>query len=286
MGGAFRRDERSHYDEFGKVALDAGFDPEEARKVREEFGSRFGFGGGASRAGPEDGFHFADIDDLLGQMFARQEGAGPTRQFRGADLEASLDLEFLEAVRGGEKRLTLGRAGFRRNDDGHGHDSKFPLASVPTVAFVCPVKAHRESRWTRGDLWVSLRIRPHPVFRRDGKNLSLDLPITVREAIAGCRSGGSHARRPRAAHDSSGYRWRKTTSAQGQRRAGIWKGGGGDLLVRVQIKVPKDLDEEPRPRSKRLSPSRSEYSEGALLMSGRRIRTEEVLLFLGVRETR
>ena len=63
---------RSHYDEFGELSLDAGFDPEEAKRVREEFGSHFGFGGARSGAGSEDSFHFGDIDDLLGQMFGQQ----------------------------------------------------------------------------------------------------------------------------------------------------------------------------------------------------------------------
>jgi len=103
---------RRNYDEFGAISLEAGFDAEKARQAREAFGNRFGTGG---RPGAEsfEEFEFGDLDDLLGRYFSGGGARGGPRgnlRMRGPDIEATLELDFLDAVRGGEQRLTLARA--------------------------------------------------------------------------------------------------------------------------------------------------------------------------------
>jgi DnaJ-class molecular chaperone len=90
---------RRNYDEFGEVSLQGGFDAEQARRAREAFGARFG---GSSGGGPQFGggepFEFGDLDDLLGRFgFGGRGGAGRAG-LRGSDLEAQLELDFLEAA--------------------------------------------------------------------------------------------------------------------------------------------------------------------------------------------
>ena len=100
-------EKRRNYDEFGEIALQGGFDAEKARRAREAFGARFGGepgGAGYEFRGGEP-FEFGDLDDLLGRFgFGGRGGAGRAG-LRGSDLEASLELDFLEAARGGEKRV-------------------------------------------------------------------------------------------------------------------------------------------------------------------------------------
>src|SRR5262249_30073795 len=102
---------RRNYDEFGAISLEAGFDAEKARQAREAFGSRFGTGARPGAEGFAEEFEFGDLDDLMGRFFAGRGERGRGMRMRGPDLEASLELDFLEAVRGGEKRLTLDPGG-------------------------------------------------------------------------------------------------------------------------------------------------------------------------------
>lgn len=235
---------RKDYDEFGEVSLESGFDADEARRVREEFGARFGYGGQSAGRTTGDDFHFGSIDDLLGRMFSREDGGRPERRFQGADLEASLEIDFLEAVEGGEKRLSLGRP----NADGSisnevvtirippGVDSKgrlrVPGKGAPGIGGGPP-----------GDLWVSLRVHPHPVFERDGRNLTLKLPISVREATLGATVDvptlDGRAKLTIPAGTDSGTRLRLRTKGVPATRGR----SPGDLIVRVEIEVPKKLDD-------------------------------------------
>jgi curved DNA-binding protein len=230
---------RRNYDEFGAISLEAGFDAEKARRAREAFGNRFGTG---ARPGAEsfEQFEFGDLDDLMGRYFGgRGEGRGI--RLRGPDLEASLELDFLDAVRGGEQRLTVatgpGGAGGEtitvRIPPGvdTGGRLRIPGKGGPGIGGGPP-----------GDLQISLRVRPHPVFRREGRDLSFDLPIGVFEAIRGAKvevptlDGRATLTIPPGT--DSGTRLRLRGKGVPDPRGGP----PGDLFARVQIRVPRQLD--------------------------------------------
>ncbi len=228
---------RRDYDEFGEVSLEAGFDADQARHAREAFGTRFGTGGFPGAGAGE--FEFGDLDDLMGRFFGGGDRASGFRA-PGQDIEAALELDFADAIQGGEKRLTLGRpegpetirvripAGV---DDGG--RLRVPGKGAPGMGGGPP-----------GDLWVRLRVRPHRRFRRDGRDLHLDVPVTVTEAIRGAAvevptlDGRVTLRVPPAT--DSGTRLRL-------RGKGVPAGGGrpaGDLIVRIEIRVPRELDDD------------------------------------------
>ena len=251
---------RSNYDEFGEIALETGFDAEAARHARDSFGS--GFGRGQSF---ETGFGRGGLEDLFGQMFSgggRREAGGFAMP--GHDAEARLELEFVEAAFGGEKSLTLTRAGVNGSSAPETIKVRIPAGVDSGGRLRIPGKGGPGiGGGPPGDLWVTLRVRPHPFFQRDGSNLSLDLPITVTEAIRGADivvpTLDSTVVLTVPPGTSSGTRLRL-------KKKGIRRPGGaepGDLFVRVQIRVPQDLDEsaeaaldelarfeEPEPRSK------------------------------------
>ena len=233
---------RRNYDEFGAISLEAGFDAEKARQAREAFGSRFGTGGrpGAESSGEE--FEFGDLDDLMGRFFGGRAEGGRGIRMRGADLEASLELDFLEAVRGGEHRLTLGRGGAGESEAitvrippgvDTGGRLRIPGRGAPGVGGGPP-----------GDLFVVLRVRPHRVFRREGRNLTFDLPISVAEAIRGAKvevptlDGRATLTIPPGT--DSGTRLRLRGKGVPDPRGGT----PGDLFARIQIRVPRHLDDD------------------------------------------
>ena len=101
-------EKRRNYDEFGEVSLEAGFDAKHAREARERFESRFGRGaqsGGFTPPGAES-FEFGDLDDLLGRYF-RSRGEEADFRARGSDVAASLELDLLDALRGGTQTLVF-----------------------------------------------------------------------------------------------------------------------------------------------------------------------------------
>jgi len=99
-----------------------------------------------------------------------------------------------------------------------------------------------------GDLYVSVQVRPHPVFTRDGDDLHLVVPIAVHEAALGAKvdvpalEGTARLRVPPGTQSGQKFRLRErgVPSARDGRR--------GDLVVEVRLVLPKSLDE----RSKEL----------------------------------
>jgi len=244
-------EKRRNYDEFGEVSLEGGFDPEAARRAREAFGARFGGGfgpgpggGGAFSFGDEP-FEFGDLEDLLGRLRGTGHRRRGTRGLRGQDLEATLELDFLEAARGGEKRLTLqvpDPGGFPRTET-------VTIRIPPGVADGGRIRLRGKGGpgiggGPRGDLLATVRVRPHPVFRREGLDLHVTVPITVTEAVRGAKvevptlEGRATVTIPPGSDGGRRLRLR----GKGVRDPG--GGPPGDLYVTLQIRVPRNLDAE------------------------------------------
>jgi curved DNA-binding protein len=243
-------EKRRAYDEFGDVSLQGGFDPEAARRARDAFGSRFGGGrGGAGGAGGP--FEF-DVDDLVGDLFSRRGwstrggpgGAGAFRM-RGADLDAQLSLSLREAARGVEQRLVLQRP----QADGSLRSETVTVRIPAGVADGGRIRVAGKGGaggggGPAGDLYATIRIEADPVFRLDGRDLHLDLPVTVREAVLGAKvevptlEGRATLQIPPGT--DSGRRLR----LRGKGMPNPGRGAAGDLYVTVQIRVPRELDDD------------------------------------------
>src|SRR4051812_2266782 len=107
---------RKLYDEFGEAGVASGFDAEKARSYKQwqEQASRArpGGGGGAGGFGTQE-FDFEDLGGIfggLGGMFGGARGrAARTGPQRGNDIEAAMDIDFLDAVRGFQTAFTIDR---------------------------------------------------------------------------------------------------------------------------------------------------------------------------------
>jgi molecular chaperone DnaJ len=99
-----------------------------------------------------------------------------------------------------------------------------------------------------GDLFVTVRVAPHPVFRRDGDDLHIVVPVSIHEAALGAKilvpslEGQARVRIPPGTQSGQRFRLRErgVPSARSGRR--------GDLVVEIRLVLPKVLDE----RSKEL----------------------------------
>jgi curved DNA-binding protein len=238
-------DKRRDYDEFGEASLQAGFDADRARAEREHFSSRFGSPG---NGGFGESFEFSGIDDLLRQF----QGQGQARRgggfrMRGSDLESAMTLGFMEAVRGGERRITITRP----RADGSAFEETVTVRIPPGVTdggkLRIPGKGGEGAGGgPPGDLSVRVRVEEHPVFRRNGRNLEFDLPITLAEAVAGAQvevptlDGRATLAIPAGTNSHARLRLR------GKGLPNASGGEPGDLLARIKIIVPKDVPAELR----------------------------------------
>jgi DnaJ-class molecular chaperone len=95
----------------------------------------------------------------------------------------------------------------------------------------------------RGDLYVTFEVTPHPTFRRDGRDLSVDVPISIFEAALGTRRSVTNAYGERIritipAGSQPGDRLR--LKGQGVRT----DEGTGDLYAELKVTVPRNLTDE------------------------------------------
>ncbi len=136
-------------------------------------------------AGGEGARHYsseASFDDLGGifsDLFGRgREGERGHFKMRGGDVRYHLKVDFLEAARGATKRVTL--------PDGSTLDVKVPEGVRNGQTIRLRGKGQPGiGGGPPGDAFVEIDVLPHPVFRREGDDIVIDLPITIDEAVLG-----------------------------------------------------------------------------------------------------
>ncbi|MEE8536374.1 MAG: molecular chaperone DnaJ [Acidobacteriota bacterium] len=287
---------RRQYDLSGGSGFASGFDP-------EDFFRQF-------RSGQFSGGGRGGLGDIFQEIFAgvRSPGAAGRRAShappeRGADLRASLSVDFKQAARGGQVPLEVARRAACITCRGHGTSSAGacvacggsghqtlsqggvrlrrpcpacggagctgqPCAScggrgtVPRLERVkIRVPAGVDTGATirlpglgeegvrgggKGDLYIDIKVRPHPFLRRRGNDIEIELPVSVNEAACGASirlptiDGWATVKLP--AGTSSGRRLRLrgkgVTDPRGGRR--------GDQYAVVQVVIPEKLNDRSR----------------------------------------
>jgi curved DNA-binding protein len=212
-------------------------------------GSQGGWGGPFPGAGSGGGAEI-DLESLFGgagggfeQIFGRATGGGKGGRRRaaarpGQDMQAGIEIPFRLAIDGGKTEMRVERGA-----------GKAETISV-TIPQGIPNGARMRLRGqglpgsgggAAGDLVLEVRIQAHPVFRRDGDTLEVNLPVTLAEAIAGAKVdvptpwGTITLRIP--PKTSSGRKLR--AAGMGVRHA---NGAKGDLIAEVQVMLPDSAD--------------------------------------------
>lgn len=210
------------------------------------FSSMFGGGrGGGTRVRySTGGGGQPDLEDILGGMFGAgggpaYGGAGfraPQGPRKGADLTARTTLSFRDAVEGAT--VTLGTA------DGGQITTRVPAGVKDGQKIRLRGKGRPgDAGAPAGDLILTVAVQKHPVFGRDGDNLTLELPVTFAEAALGATVSvptldGSTVKVRVAPGTPSGRVLR--IKGRGVPR----KDAPGDLMAKVSIVVPQRLSDE------------------------------------------
>jgi curved DNA-binding protein len=230
---------RKLYDEFGADALRTGFDEKRAEEVRRwkrqgaRGGMPFDFGDFATvNVGEYGAFDFGSI---FGDLFGGGRGTRARRApiaATGADAEAELEITLRDAVLGAERDVRIdGRTLRVRIPAGVGDGSQIRLAGQGGAG------AHGGPA---GDLFLRVKLREHPHVRVEGKDLVVDLPVTVPEAVNGAEvrlptfEGPVELRVPAGAR--SGMRLR----LRGKGLPDLHGGPRGDLHAVVQLVLPPE----------------------------------------------
>ena len=199
-------------------------------------------GGGRGRGGGGQ-TQFDGFSDFFEQMMGggRGRGAGGRQRQappqKGGNTRHELEIPLQTAVQGGKTEFYLNEEKLSVNiPAGVETGSKIRLRDRGQPS---------PNGGPSGDLILLIKVSDHPCFRRNGRNLELNLPVSVGEAVLGAKidiptpSGTVALSIP--ANSSSGRRLRLKGQGVKQR-----DGSAGDLFVVLQIEVPKEADEESR----------------------------------------
>ncbi|WP_068878191.1 MULTISPECIES: DnaJ C-terminal domain-containing protein [unclassified Phenylobacterium] len=229
--------------------FDAGLIDADGRETAQGFpgGGPWGGGPGPGGFGQRGGgfrtetFEGADLGDILGEMFGgggrggRAGGAGGGFggfSQRGADVRAKLEIDLVDAIRGGKQRIAF--------SDGRTIDVTIPKGAQAGQTLRLKGQGS-PGRAGPGDAFIEIAIKPHPLYRREDDALVMDLPVTFYDAVLGGKveaptpDGPVNVSVPKGANTGTRLRLkgRGLSDARGQR---------GDLFARLVVTLPEGAD--------------------------------------------
>jgi curved DNA-binding protein len=234
--------------DIGDILKDFGFTTDDV------FGSMFGRGKRGGRKtgrrqrspfGSGQGFDFQDIFGMSGG-----QGFGGQEPVRGADLRAAITITLEEAARGAKKSVTLSAGGKKQT-----LNVKIPAGVSDGKRLRLTGKGEPgPSGAPPGNLYLTVRVQPHPVFRREDNHLYLEKEIKFSEALLGTSievptllEETRKVRVPPGTQPGSKIRLR------GMGMPAMGGGTPGDAFVTLRIAVPKKLNERQRKLAEELS---------------------------------
>lgn len=196
-------------------------------------------GSGRAGAGRGEEYGFGDVfADLFGGAgrWRGTEGDGAFAM-RGQDVRYTLEIDFLEAAAGAKKRVTM--------PDGGALDLSIPEGVADGQVLRLKGKGSPGPRGSgAGDALVEIKVRPHPQFKRAGEDITLELPITIDEAVLGAKvevptiSGRVQVTIPKGTSSGRVFRLK----GKGVRNPASSR--TGDQLVTVRIVLPDTVDDK------------------------------------------
>ncbi len=272
-------EKRKQYDTFGHVDFGggSGFDPSahahRSGVWQDAGGFHFDFGGFGQTQGMGG---FEDLGDLFGQIFGGGRTTRRTPRPRpGADQQMSIEIGFKEAVTGTtavlpvQRQVTCSKCGGSGNVRGrmcpacHGAGV---VISTERLRVKIPAGVKDGSRvrvagkgaegtlgGRTGDLYVRVKVRPHPFFKREGDNIRTTIPVTFSEAYLGAQIEVGTIHGPVRTKLPPGTQSGQTFRLRGKGARNLKTRAFGDHLYTVQIVVPKVVSPAGREVAKRVA---------------------------------
>ncbi|MGO4411197.1 MULTISPECIES: DnaJ C-terminal domain-containing protein [unclassified Brevundimonas] len=208
---------------------------------REQFrappggGGRSGGFGGFGGSGGRGGFEDIDLEELFGAFGGggRTAGRGGFGG-KGQDVRATLDISLEDSIAGTTRRIQF--------SDGRMLDVAIPKGAAEGQVIRLKGQGAPGRGGQAGDALIELRIAPHPVFKRDGADLSMDLPVSVPDAVLGGKiqvptpEGAVMMTIPKGSNSGKMLRLKGRGAYAGGKR--------GDLLARLVVTLPETPDDE------------------------------------------
>ena len=192
----------------------------------------------SSSAGYEDiGAFSALFGDLFGERGGMRGGGGGRRfAMRGQDAQYRLDVDFLDAVNGTKTRITL--------PDGGTLDVTIPAGVSDGQVLRLKGKGNPGVGGAEpGGALIEIGVKPHPVFKREGDDIPVEVPITFDEAVLGGKievptiGGRVFATVPPGSNTGQTLRLK----GRGIKAKG---GASGDQLVKLTVMLPERIDDD------------------------------------------
>ncbi len=202
--------------------------------------------------GNAQGASFDDLGDIFADLFGGGRRAGPgagagmggaggafggegARMARGRDLRYRLEIDFLDAVNGATKRVTM--------PDGKTLDITVPAGLEDGQTLRLKGQGEKAPGGLAGDVYVEVKVKPHERFVRDGADIHMEAPVSLKEAVLGGKitvetiSGDVSVSIPKNSSSGAVLRLKGRGAPDG-------KGGKGDQYVKLKIVLPEGGDAE------------------------------------------
>jgi DnaJ-class molecular chaperone len=158
---------------FDRGEIDASGQERPARQYYRDFAE----GGGHAYSNDAGFADFSGAEDIFAEMFGQRGRAGNIRM-RGSDVHYHLALDFLDAINGGKQQLQL--------PDGSSLDVTIP----PGIRNGQVLRLRGKGRpglngGPSGDALIEIEVRPHPIFKRKGDDVHVELSIPLADAVLG-----------------------------------------------------------------------------------------------------
>jgi len=185
---------------------------------------------------PREFFRGFEGFNVFSDLFGGGGGGGRAGPMRGADARYRLDVDFLDAVNGDTRQITLPG----------GKQLKVAIPPGSSDGQVLRLKGQGGAGAggaAKGDALIEINVRPHAVFSRTGNDITADVPVTLPEAVLGAKievptvDGPVTLSVPRGSNTGTRLRLK----GKGVPKAG---GGRGDHYVTLRVMLPEKPDDD------------------------------------------
>ncbi|WP_447909020.1 DnaJ C-terminal domain-containing protein [Brevundimonas bullata] len=201
-------------------------------------GGRSGGFGGFGGSGGRGGFEDIDLEELFGAFGGggRTTGRGGFGggAGKGQDVRATLDISLEDSIAGTTRRIQF--------SDGRTLDVTIPKGASEGQVIRLKGQGAPGRGGQAGDALIELKIAPHPVFKRDGGDLTMDLAVSVPDAVLGGKiqvptpEGAVMMTIPKGSNSGKMLRLKGRGAYAGAKR--------GDLVARLVVTLPETPDDE------------------------------------------